>query len=455
MLNVPFDQLSLKRRIFGAASWSLIGFALGNAIRLGSSLLMTRLLVPEMFGVMAIAAMVMTGLVMFSDVGLKQNIIQSRRGGDSTYLNTAWAIGIIRGLLLWLLALCISLLILAANHLDLVSKASVYSNPHLPSVIAVVAFSAVINGFQSTKFSEASRRLSLGRVTQLQIAAQIIGLIVMIGWALLDRSIWALVAGSICSTLATTLLSHIWLPGARNRWQWERSAFHEIIHFGKWMFLSSLLGFFANNADRMLLGGFVDAATLGIYTIAFTIFSSIAQILSQIISDVSFSAFSEVARERSHDLKRSLYRFHLVIASFAYLCSGLLIVSGNTLIGLLYDRRYGQAGWMLEALAVALLGIPFNLPLHCLLARGLPKIFTNAIAIRATVTIVLIPLGFHFFGVLGALWAIVGSQLSSVPVTIYYQLKYDLFDLSRELLHLPILFAGMALGKVFNLAIGH
>ncbi len=416
---------------------------------------MTRLLVPRMFGVMAIAGLVMMGLAMFSDVGLRQNIVQSRRGGDPAYLNTAWVIQIIRGLLLWLLAICISLLIFAANHLGLMPKASVYSDPYLPCVIAVVSISAAIGGFQSTKFSEASRRVRLGRITQIQITAQIIGLMCMIGWVLIDRSIWALVAGSICSTVVTTLLSHIWLPGVANRWQWDQSAFHEIINFGKWMFLSSILGFFANGSDRILLGSFVDSATLGIYSIAFTIFSAIVQILNTIISDVSFSAFSEVARERSSDLKRVLYRFHVATASFAYLCSGLLVASGNTLINLLYDRRYGQAGWMLEVLAVALVAVPFNLSQYSLLARGLPKIFANIIAIRVAITFVLIPLGFHFFGVPGALWAIVVSQVSNLPATIYYQRKYDLLDLSKELLLLPTLFAGMIIGKGFNLAIGY
>ena len=127
------------------------------------------------------------------------------------------------------------------------------------------------------------------------------------------------------------------------------------------MFLSSILGFLAGNADRFLLAGFVDSATLGIYSIAFTIVSSIAQILTRIFSDVSLPALSEVTRERPFDLKLSLYRFHIATASFTYICAGLLIVSGNTLIGLLYDRRYEQAGWMLDVLAVGLLSVPFNL----------------------------------------------------------------------------------------------
>jgi hypothetical protein len=68
-----------------------------------------------------------------------------------------------------------------ANHLGLAPKASVYSDPYLPYVIAAVSISAAIGGFQSTKFSEPSRHLSLGRVTQMQTAAQVIGLTCMIG----------------------------------------------------------------------------------------------------------------------------------------------------------------------------------------------------------------------------------------------------------------------------------
>ncbi len=110
---------------------------------------------------------------------------------------------------------------------------------------------------------------------------------------------------------------------------------------------------------------------------------------------------------------------------------------------------------MLEVLAVSLPAAAFNISQLCLLSRGLPKIFTVVIAIRVAVTFLCIPLGFHFFGVQGALWGIVVSQISSAPATIYYQIKYSLFDLSKELLLLPAVFAGMILGKGFNLVFGH
>ena len=455
MMNIESSDVSLKRRVLGASSWSLAGFGLSYVIRLGSSLLMTRLLVPQMFGVMAIAMMVMTGLTMFSDVGLSQNIIQSKRGADPAYLNTAWTIQILRGLILWLLAIFISLLVFVANHAGIVPKASAYADPSLPFAISIVSISAVIAGFQSTKVSEASRRLSLGRITQIQIVAQVVGLICMIIWALFDRSIWALMAGSICSTSATTLLSHLWLQGVANRWQWDQSAFYEIIHFGKWIFLSSILGFLVNNADRILLGGLIDSAMLGIYVIAFNIFSAILGVLYKIIGDVSFSAFSEVARDRPHHLKQNYYKMHIAIGSFAYFCSGILMLSGHDLISVLYDRRYEQAGWILDVLAVALLPIPFGLVGYCLLALGLPKLFTRLTAIAAVGTIVFILLGFHFFGTPGAIWGIAASYFAGLPAIVYYQTKYRLFELSKELLLLPSLCIGMILGKGISYLFGH
>src|SRR5438093_11787610 len=138
---------SLKQRVLSAGAWSLGGYGLNLALRLGTNLLMTRLLVPDMFGTMAIAIIVMSGLAMFSDLGLRQSIVQSKRGDDSAFLNTAWAIQIIRGVLLWFLALGISMLVAHANSRGLVPKDSVYADPNLPYVIAVLAFGTVIVGF--------------------------------------------------------------------------------------------------------------------------------------------------------------------------------------------------------------------------------------------------------------------------------------------------------------------
>lgn len=445
------DLATLKQRVLRAGAWSFVGYGLSQVIRFGSNLLMTRLLVPELFGVMAIATMVMAGLAMFSDLGIRQSVVQSKHGNDVAYLNTAWVMQILRGLLIWSLSLVVSLLIVVANHSGLVPTDSVYAHPTLPSVIAVLSITVVIMGFQSTKLLQANRNLSLHRVTQIEISSQIVGLACMFGWVAIDRSIWALVAGSICANLARVILSHAWLSGVANRWQWDSTAFREIIGFGKWIFLSSILGFLVNNGDRLLLGALVNATVLGIYTIAYLIMSAVELILTKIIGDISFPALSEVARERPRDLKATYYRFHTAIASFTFFCSGILMNSGNELIRLLYDHRYAQAGWMLEVIATALLTVPFRIAPYCLMALGMPRPLTNIIAIRLIAMFFLIPFGFHLYGVLGALWGVVLSNLATLPPTIFYAAKYGLFDLRRELLLITVLPIGMIVGQILSM----
>lgn len=446
---------TLKRRIFAAGGWTVAGFGLSQVLRFGTSLLMTRLLVPEMFGVMAIANMVMIGLAMFSDIGLRQNVVQSKRGNDAVFLNTAWSIQILRGALLCLAALGVSLLLVLATRIGMVPADSVYADSILPYVIAVASISAVIMGFDSTKLLQASRNLSLRRVTQIEIGSQVAGVLCMLGWVAIDRSIWALVVGSLCVTLARTILSHIWLPGVANRWHWDGAAWREIIGFGRWIFVSSILGFLVNNGDRILLGALVTSTVLGVYTIAFLIVGTAEAVLTKIIGEVSFPALSEIVRERPERLKSSYYRFHIMIASFAYFCSGALMVSGQALIALLYDFRYHQAGWMMEILAAALLTVPFRLAPQCFMALGMPKPLSNIIAIRLVALFVLTPIGFHFLGLHGALWGIVLSSFATLPPTIFYMLKFGLFDVRKELSLLPVVLLGMIVGKMFNLLIGY
>src|SRR5688572_25487363 len=169
--SLPDPLEALRARVLRAGGWTLAGFVLGQANRFGGNLVMTRLLVPEMFGVMAIATMVMYGLALFSDLGLRQSIVQSRRGGEAAFLNTAWAVQIGRGFLIWAAALVIAVGLALLNKL--VPPQSVYADPTLPYVIAILSLCSVIAGFESTRLSEASRSLTLGRITQIDLAAQV------------------------------------------------------------------------------------------------------------------------------------------------------------------------------------------------------------------------------------------------------------------------------------------
>jgi O-antigen/teichoic acid export membrane protein len=449
------NRITLRQRVLKAGLWSLAGFASNMLIRFGSNLLMTRLLVPEMFGLMAIGTTIMMGLAMFSDLGLKQFVVQNHRGSESSYLNTAWVIQIFRGVLLWLLALCLSLIIMVAGRIGLFPGVSVYASPDLPPVVAALSFSAVIGGLTSTKLFEANRGLSLGLITRIEIVAQIVGLVCMVAWVSIDRSVWALVAGSNSSAFARAGLSHVWLPGVGNRWEWDKSAAQDILRLGKWIFLTSILGFLVNSGDQLLLAGFVDSATLGLYVIASLYVSSVDGILSKLMGDVSLPALSEVVRERPADLKQSYYRFHRIIAAISYFSSGVLMAFGQSLIGFLYDNRYESSGWILQVLAAVLLTIPFRLATQSFLALGRPELQSHVVLVRLISLIMFTPIGFHFFGLTGGLCGIVFSHFSYIPLIISYNWKNKLFDLRKELYLLILAPAGLAVGTLLSTIMGH
>src|SRR5712672_1844492 len=125
--SIPLGRTALRQRVMKAGVWSIAGYGINLVIRFGTNLLMTRVLAPEMFGVMAVASMIMVGLIMFSDIGLRQNVIQSPRGSDPSFLNAAWSMQIVRGLCLWAFAAGISLAILIAHRKGLVLADTVYS----------------------------------------------------------------------------------------------------------------------------------------------------------------------------------------------------------------------------------------------------------------------------------------------------------------------------------------
>src|SRR5437899_3099711 len=180
-------QKTLKHRVISAGMWSLGGYAFSMVMRFGSNLIMTRLLVPEMFGIMAITNTIMIGLTMFSDIGLRQNVVQSVRGSDSAFLNTAWTIQIYRGVGLWLAGLAIALAIWLAQLSNLAPAGSTYADRNLPIIVAVVSIVSLIAGFDSTKLYEANRNLLLKAVSKIDVASQLAGLFVMLLWAINQR----------------------------------------------------------------------------------------------------------------------------------------------------------------------------------------------------------------------------------------------------------------------------
>lgn len=441
---------NLKQRAIRAGAWTIGGHAISQGMRLATSLIMTRLLVPEMFGVMAIVSTVMVGLALFTDLGIRLSIIQSKRGDDPVFLNTVWSVQIIRGFVIWVVSAILSISLYWAGKLGFLASNTVYAAPLLPWIIPVTSLSFLIAAFEPTWTSTASRRLEQSKITKIEIASQIASILVMLIWALLDKSIWALVAAGLSGSIARNLIVYHAVPGERNKWALEREAVKEILHFGKWIFASSLVGFLFMNGDRLLLGGLITTNELGIYTIAFFIVSSITQVTGQLFTNVAFPVLSEVARLKPKQLIDMYYRFRVLFDIGLLFFSGLFFVTGSLIIQILYDSRYARAGQMLEILSLILIAVRYNFADQCFVAIGKPKLMTFLNIVRVIFLFLLLPIAFRKFQMMGALWAIVVSYFISIPLTIYFKYKLNLLNFRKEVYTLPAFILGGAIGMLIR-----
>ena len=160
----------------------------------------------------------------------------------------------------------------------------------------------------------------------------------------MHRRAWALVAGSLASSVVRLLLSHIVVPGPRMAIQWKTEHFQEILHFGKWITVSSIASFVTSQSDVIILGLLLPSSSLGIYFIAKMLVGTIEGLLERLQGTLSLPIFGEVLRQDPRNLRNRYYRFRLPLDLAAGFCSGFVFVAGALIINLLYDARYGDAG---------------------------------------------------------------------------------------------------------------
>lgn len=203
---------SLNKLAIRGTIWTFVGYGSSQVLRLAGNLVLTRLLVPEMFGLMALVNTFIIGLNLFSDIGIGPSIIQNKRGDEPSFLNTAWTIQVIRGVGLWL---CCCLIALPVSRF--------YGDRQLIWLLPLVGFSTIIAGFNSTALFTLNRKIDLGKLTRFEFIVQSIGLVVMIVWAWFNPTIWALVMGNFVLSLVKMIWSHYLVAEPRNRFTWEES----------------------------------------------------------------------------------------------------------------------------------------------------------------------------------------------------------------------------------------
>ncbi|MBX7258084.1 MAG: lipopolysaccharide biosynthesis protein [Candidatus Hydrogenedentes bacterium] len=424
-------RASLRTLLVRGFSWTFVENLFSQGLRFVSNLILTRLLFPEYFGLMMLVGVFIQGLEMISDVGIGLSVVQDKRGNEPKFLNTAWTIQALRGLVVYLAAL---LLTWPVGHF--------YGKPELYYLLPVAALGTVISGLNSINFHLLSRRVALGRITVLNISSQVltIGITVVVAWML--RSVWALVIGSLAGYAIKCALSFLLCPGPPNRFGWDREIAASLVRFGKWIMVSSLLGFVSSRIDAFTLGAYLSSTVFGVYTIASNLSIVGIGILNNLASRVLFPIYARLAEKGEEHLRKRTFRVRAILMLISVPPYCVLAVFGQQVIDLLYPEAYADAGRMLRILAFGAIGTSVSSTIGpVLLAVGDSFRFMMVLVSKTLVLVASMALGNYYYGTTGAIVGFAVSDYVMYPILAFSVRKYGVWLPALDL-------AGFAMGIV-------
>jgi O-antigen/teichoic acid export membrane protein len=425
----------------------------GQVIRLAGNLIMTRLLAPELFGIISIASAIQIIIALLSDIGLSQAVIQSSRGNDEAFLNTAWVLQILRGWIIFAVCGVFSVGLRFAVALGYISGTSVYADRRLPLVIAASSISAVILGYQSMKHTLHSRDLNVRPLTHIELYSSICGLFISALAAYFLRSVWAFIVGGLASSSLSVVLSHTLLRGPRDRLGWNKDALDHLRHFGKWAFLSSTALAFSMNGDRLLLGLWFSSTVLGYYSLAAGLATMMEGLGNRLFSSLAFPALSEVGRQEWSRFVKLYFKMRWLSDASFVLAAGFLFASADLIVSILYDHRYAPAGVMLRILSLSLILNRYNLAGYVYLSLGKPSYASALNWVKLISLFCLVPSLYYALGENGAILGIAIHRTLTVILIYHFDRRLKLFNFYLELSAFGFWALGWGAGEIF-VAIG-
>ena len=312
----------LAARVFTAGAWA---FALRIAMRvliLVRTVILARLLVPEDFGLMAIATLAILLLDRVTKPGFDSALVQ-RKGDIRGYMDTAWTVQLARAALMALI------LVVAAP-----SIAAFFGAPEAEQIIRVLSIAVLARGLASIGVVEFWRELRFDRYFWLEMSDKIADVLVSIGAAIVLRNVWALVLGVMAGAIVKTITSYVLHP-YRPRIHFGRSESAELFGFGKWMWASNILTYTVTSLDDILVGRMLGVTQLGWYRMAYNFSQAVVTEFAIITSQVAFPTYSTLQTQRERLSAAYLGTLHFVAFLAFPVAIGTLLLATDLTVGLL------------------------------------------------------------------------------------------------------------------------
>lgn len=373
------------------------------------TIILARILLPSQFGVYGIALLVLGFLEVMTETGVNVILIQEKE--TDQYINSAWIVSIIRGIIISLVIILLTPFIASFFH----SPDSI----KLLYAISIVPFLRGLINPSVVKFQKEMRfqKEFIYRFTVFFIDA---GIAVIATIVLRDPL--GIIIGFIGGVIIEVVLSYIMVKPTPHL-KINKEYIFKIIHRGKWVTGSGIFNYFFHNADNIIVGKILGTTSLGSYQMAYSFSILPITEISDVFSRVTFPVYTKIAGDKDR-LRNAFIKTTLVIAALSLPFGVMLYFFSHEIVFLILGDKWIAAASILPVLGIfAVIRAISGSSSALFLAVGKQEYVTIAtLASILGLIIPIIPLVTRF-GLLGAaISALVGS-IVALPFFIYYTLK--------------------------------
>jgi len=401
---------------------STLTYSLSALIKLGSSLILTRLLNPEAYGVIGILFSVAFTLELLSDVGATGLLIRHARGNQRRFVHTLWTIRLIRSVINFALLYLLAPII-----------ARIYELPLLTDALRLFSLWFLLVGLESMAFIVAQRdqRSRIGNYVDL--ATTVVMTIFVVGMARVIGDYHVFIYGTLLQRVLAVIASHCFYREIGVGFAFDREAVNDQLHFGKFVLPSSLLTIVLSQYDKVVLLKLFDLTTLGLYGLAGNMIGPVAGMINHNCRVVLYPRCAEYFRTSRATAAHRYYTENARLLTVVSLPPMAIAGFSQSIVALLYDGRYQGAGLILMVLGLgSFFGSFQGTSENLLVASGRTGTVLGANVMRLLTVAPCTLAGFYFFGFQGFIW---GGLLAAIPVQLYYyraQRRDGLLDLRTE-----------------------
>ncbi len=435
-----FSRLgNLKGELFS----STFTFGLTAVIKLGSSLVLTRLLNPDAYGIFGILFSFLFMIELMSDVGTVGLLIRHPRGDDVRFIHTVWTIRLIRS--------CVNFCLVFFGAPVI---AHIYQAPVLIGAFRALSFWFLLLGTESMSFALAQRHQRARISNYAELASNAVMAVFVIGVASVLRNHFALIYGALLQRGLLMIGSHFFYRKVGVGIAFDREALVDQFKFARFVMPSSILTIVLSQYDKVVLLKLFNLALLGIYTIAGNMIAPISGVIIHNARVILYARCSEYFRTDRATACARYYGENRRLLLIGVMLPALVAGFSQSIVAILYDVRYLMVGTVLMVLALGAVIFAFqNASENVLVASGRTHAVLVANVIRLCSIIPASFLGYYLYGFDGFLWF---NLAATIPLMVYFfceQKKFGLLNLTNEMQRLGaalcVFLVSLALSHLF------